>query len=188
MASRLATSLVLVLAVSALAVATAAPAVRNGQLEYQTIVDALAKTRQHTKFLTLLQRSGIQPWLIGYLGSTKTGYTLFAPTDAAFLKMTPAATKQWGTKAAWQQALLKFHMLNFQATMARLTADKVGQGYVTFRGTSLLQKYNAAAKNAITLGPQFATTGPQLANVGARVYMGPVSIVYSTDTVFVPVK
>ncbi|CAI5982794.1 unnamed protein product [Closterium sp. NIES-64] len=65
--------------------------------------------------------------------------------------------------------------------------DKVGQGYSTFRTNGQIQKYQGAGKT-ISLGPQFAQQGTQLANITKVVFKDPTAICYEISNVLVPLK
>ena len=131
--------------------------------------------------------TGIRPWLVNYLANTKTGYTLFVPTNAAFRKaFGPAALAQLAKQPMRLQTILKYNMLNFQATPERMQKDLVGQGYVTFQ-SKLLQKYKGANPNAMTIGPVGAQTANQVATITRfGLYQDPIAIVNVVDSVLVP--
>eukprot|EP00475_Leptophrys_vorax_P044588 TRINITY_DN89_c0_g1_i1.p1 TRINITY_DN89_c0_g1~~TRINITY_DN89_c0_g1_i1.p1 ORF type:complete len:206 (+),score=12.30 TRINITY_DN89_c0_g1_i1:61-618(+) len=176
----------LLLAVSATCVS--AKVYRDGTLQWRTIQDSLLKKGGSTTFLNYVASSGLTSWLTGYLSSTTTGYTVFIPEDLAWVKLPPQKLRFWSTHPNYLKQLIQFHMLNFQAKPAKLGADKVGQGYVTFRGNSQIQKYTTPKGIITTLGPQFATTGPQLANITKELYRDPTVIVYQINNVLFPVK
>ncbi|GJP42729.1 hypothetical protein CLOM_g2265 [Closterium sp. NIES-68] len=165
----------------------AAPVVRDGTLQWTLITQALQKGGQHSTFLSIVQKSGITKTITDYLSTTRTGFTLFVPSNAAFKVQKASVLKPWAKNQNTLQDLIKFHMLNFQALPTRFVNDKVGQGYTTFRGTSLIQKFQGVGK-VISLGPQFAQEGTQLANITAMPFKDATAICYEISNVLIPLK
>ncbi|CAI5483530.1 unnamed protein product, partial [Closterium sp. Yama58-4] len=142
---------------------SAAKVVRDGTLQWTLITQALQKGGQHSTYLSIVNKAGTK-FITDYLSTSTTGFTCFVPTNAAFKVQMSTVLKPFAKSATTLQDLLKNHMLNFQALPPRFVADKVGQGYTTFRPNGQIQKYQGAGKT-ISLGPQFAQQGTQLANI-----------------------
>ncbi|CAI7754600.1 unnamed protein product [Closterium sp. NIES-54] len=176
----------LVLALSCAACVSAAKVVRDGTLQWTLITQALQKGGQHSTYLSIVKKAGTK-FITDYLSTSTTGFTCLVPSNAAFTVQKASVLKPWAKSAATLQDLLKNHMLNFQALPPRFVKDKVGQGYSTFRTNGQIQKYQGAGKT-ISLGPQFAQQGTQLANITKVLFQDPTAICYEISNVLVPLK
>ncbi|CAI5468538.1 unnamed protein product [Closterium sp. Yama58-4] len=187
--ARLLSIAVLVLALSCACFTTEAKVYRDGTLQWTLITQALQKSGKYSTYLSIVKKAGMQKWITDYLSSSTTGYTCLVPPNAAFRTAKPASLKPYARTPATLQDLVKFGMLNFQATPQRFAKDAVGQGYVTFSGAGRqIQKYKSAKPGAVTIGPQFAQQGYELANVTKILYKDPTAICYEIDNVLIPVK
>ncbi|GJP52592.1 hypothetical protein CLOM_g11698 [Closterium sp. NIES-68] len=179
----------LVLALSCACFTAEAKVYRDGTLQWTLITQALQKGGKHSTYLSIVNKAGMKKWITDYLSSSTTGFTCLVPSNAAFKTAKPATLKPYAKSATTLQDLVKFGMLNFQALPQRLAKDGVGQGYVTFSGKDRqIQKYQPVKAGAVTLGPQFAQQGYQLANITKILYKDPTAICYEIDNVLVPVK
>ncbi|CAI5948933.1 unnamed protein product [Closterium sp. NIES-65] len=154
----------LVLALSCAACVSAAKVVRDGTLQWTLITQALQKGGQHSTYLSIVNKAGTK-FITDYLSTSTTGFTCLVPSNAAF----------------------KVQKASVLALPPRFVKDKVGQGYSTFRTNGQIQKYQGAGKT-ISLGPQFAQQGTQLANITKVVFKDPTAICYEISNVLVPLK
>ncbi|CAI5497203.1 unnamed protein product [Closterium sp. Naga37s-1] len=97
--------------------------------------------------------------------------------------------KKAGTK--WITDYLSTSTTGFTCLVPSNAAFKVQKatilGYSTFRTNGQIQKYQGAGKT-ISLGPQFAQQGTQLANITKVLFQDPTAICYEISNVLVPLK
>jgi uncharacterized surface protein with fasciclin (FAS1) repeats len=101
---------VAVLAAGALA-ATSTP--RRAQLN---VVQTAVAAGQFKTLVSLVKQAGLAKTLSG-----KGGFTVFAPTDAAFAKMPKATLKQLAADKAKLRAVLLYHVVSGRLTAAKVT-------------------------------------------------------------------
>jgi uncharacterized surface protein with fasciclin (FAS1) repeats len=151
---RLSMMLAALAVVVALAVPATAPAASS-----KNLVQTAQGAGQFKTLVSLVKKAGLAKTLSG-----KTKYTVFAPTDAAFAKVskaTLAALGQKKNKAALQQVLL-YHVVKGSvpaSKVVKLTSAKtvegstvkikVRKGTVYLNGSTKVVKTNVRASNGI---------------------------------------
>lgn len=135
----------------------------------QVPVTQAAANNPMLTMLTSALSGGLNPQvnLVDTLNSGQ--YTVFAPTDAAFAKLPAATVEQLKTDAPMLTSILTYHVVNGQATPARVTGT-----HPTLQGASLTvtgQGNNIRVNNAGLVCGGVSTANAQ---------------VYMIDTVMMP--
>ncbi|ALJ13200.1 fasciclin domain-containing protein [Sphingopyxis macrogoltabida] len=138
-----------------------------------TIADAVAASPTHRMLATVLQQAGLAATLSG------TGpFTLFAPTDDAFIQVPPTTRDGWMLPAQKQvlTGILQYHIVPGKLTVADLSAKIAADGGKTLLKTASGEELTASLSGKAILltsasGNRATVTAPDIQQANGVVHV-----------------
>lgn len=138
-----------------------------------TIADAVAASPTHKMLATVLQQAGLAATLSG------TGpFTLFAPTDDAFIQVPPTTRDGWMLPAQKQLLtnILQYHVVPGKLTVADLSAKIAADGGKTLLKTASGEELTASLSGKAILltsasGNRATVTAPDIQQANGVVHV-----------------
>ncbi|WP_411342237.1 fasciclin domain-containing protein [Sphingopyxis sp. J-6] len=138
-----------------------------------TIADAVAASPTHKMLATVLQQAGLAATLSG------TGpFTVFAPTDDAFIQVPPTTRDGWMLPAQKQvlTGILQYHIVPGKLTVADLSAKIAADGGKTLLKTASGEELTASLSGKAILltsasGNRATVTAPDIQQANGVVHV-----------------
>ncbi|KAB1226446.1 Fasciclin-like arabinogalactan protein 12 [Morella rubra] len=151
--------------------------VQKGPLDVTKI---LAKAGGYVVFIRLLKSTGVAKQLFGQLNNSDIGFTIFAPTDAAFSNLKPGTINSLSDLQKTE--LVQFHILNTVVTLSNF--QTLSNPVPTEAGDTTAGEFPL---NVTTAGNQVnISTGLVNTTMGGTVYSDSQLAIYKVDKVLLP--
>ncbi|KAB1226445.1 Fasciclin-like arabinogalactan protein 12 [Morella rubra] len=151
--------------------------VQKGPLDVTKI---LAKAGGYLVFIRLLKSTGVAKQLFGQLNNSDIGFTIFAPTDAAFSNLKPGTINSLSDLQKTE--LVQFHILNTVVTLSNF--QTLSNPVPTEAGDTTAGEFPL---NVTTAGNQVnISTGLVNTTMGGTVYSDSQLAIYEVDKVLLP--
>ena len=145
------------------------------------ITKILGKAGGFSVFIRLLKSTGVSDQIYGQLNNSNNGFTIFAPTDAAFSNLKPGTINSLSDLEKTQ--LLQFHILNTAVTLSNF--QTLSNPVPTEAGDTSAGEFPLSV---ITAGNQVnMSTGLVNTTLGGTVYSDNQLEIYQVDKVLLPV-
>ena len=145
------------------------------------ITKILGKAGGFSVFIRLLKSTGVSDQIYGQLNNSNNGFTIFAPTDAAFSNLKPGTINSLSDLQKTQ--LLQFHILNSVVTLSNF--QTLSNPVPTEAGDTSTGEFPLTV---ITAGNQVnISTGLVNTTLGGTVYSDNQLEIYQVEKVLLPV-
>ena len=145
------------------------------------ITKILGKAGGFSVFIRLLKSTGVSDQIYGQLNNSNNGFTIFAPTDAAFSNLKPGTINSLSDLQKTQ--LLQFHILNTVVTLSNF--QTLSNPVPTEAGDTSAGEFPLTV---ITAGNQVnISTGLVNTTLGGTVYSDNQLEIYQVEKVLLPV-
>eukprot|EP00897_Mesotaenium_endlicherianum_P010748 jgi/Mesen1/9701/ME000069S09102 len=129
-----------------------------GKVRLVSFSVALKRARQYTIFISLLERSGLVPYLYAYLYANKP--TFLIPNDNAFRRLPASIKRRLDKDQVFLIHLLAYHIIDAMYSGKQLQTMRVNTRIPTAHGASLI-KHASKSRATVVLGPDGARAASQ---------------------------
>ncbi|KAG6631727.1 fasciclin-like arabinogalactan protein 12 [Carya illinoinensis] len=144
------------------------------------VAKILNKAHGYSVFVRLLKNTGVAAQLFDQLNNSNNGFTIFAPTDAAFSSLKPGTINSLSDLQKTQ--LIQFHILNNLVSLSNF--QTLSNPVPTEAGDTSAGEFPL---NVTTAGNQVnISTGLVNTTLGGTIYLDNQLVIYQVDKVLLP--